>query len=106
MTLASQRLPRTPEFVGRREEQSYYAWRLQTEGLAHIWGLPGSGKTALAAELAADGHRYGQMILWHTCRAGRDSTLLGIIRGLAQALAAAGDDTLWRELRQAAARRA
>ncbi|MEO7913611.1 MAG: AAA family ATPase [Roseiflexaceae bacterium] len=101
VTLASQRLPRTPEFVGRREEQSYYAWRLQTEGLAHIWGLPGSGKTALAAELAADGHRYGQMILWHTCRAGRDSTLLGIIRGLAQALAAAGDDTLWRELRQA-----
>jgi AAA ATPase-like protein/Homeodomain-like domain-containing protein len=101
VTLASQRLPRTPEFVGRREEQSYYAWRLQTEGLAHIWGLSGSGKTALAAELAADGHRYGQMILWHTCRAGRDSTLLGIIRGLAQALAAAGDDTLWRQLRQA-----
>src|SRR5215212_2990933 len=101
VTLASQRLPRTPEFVGRREEQSYYAWRLQTEGLAHIWGLPGGGKTALAAELAADGHRYGQMILWHTCRAGRDSTLLGIIRGLAQALAAAGDETLWRELRQA-----
>jgi hypothetical protein len=101
VTLASHRLPRTPEFVGRREEQSYYAWRLQTEGLAHIWGLPGSGKTALAAELAADGHRYGQMILWHTCRAGRDSTLLGIIRGLAQSLAAAGDDTLWRELRQA-----
>lgn len=101
VTLASQRLPRTPEFVGRREEQSYYAWRLQTEGLAHIWGLPGSGKTALAAELAADGRRYGQMILWHTCRAGRDSTLLGIIRGLAQALAAARDDTLWRELRQA-----
>jgi transposase len=101
VTLASQRLPRTPEFVGRREEQSYYAWRLQTEGLAHIWGLSGSGKTALAAELAADGHRYGQMILWHTCRAGRDSTLLGIIRGLAQALAAAGDDVLWRELRQA-----
>ncbi|HEU5097951.1 MAG TPA: AAA family ATPase [Roseiflexaceae bacterium] len=101
LAIASQRLPRTPDFVGRREEQSYYAWRLQTEGLAHIWGLPGSGKTALAAELAADGHRYGQTILWHTCRAGRDSTLLGIIRGLAQALAAAGDDTLWRELRQA-----
>jgi transposase len=101
--LAGQRLPRTADFVGRREEQSYYAWRLQTDGLAHIWGLPGSGKTALAAELAADGRRYGQAILWHTCRAGRDSTLMGIIRGLAQALAAAGDDALWRELRQAPA---
>jgi transposase len=99
--LASQQLPRTPNFVGRREEQSYYAWRLQAEGVAHIWGLPGSGKTALAAELAAEGHRYGQIILWHTCRAGRDSTLLGILRGLAQALAGAGDEALWRELRQA-----
>jgi len=99
-TLASQQLPRTPDFVGRRQEQSYYSWRLQTDGVAHIWGLPGSGKTALAAELAAEGHRYGQTIVWHTCRAGRDSTLLGIIRGLAQALAGAGDELLWRELRQ------
>jgi len=98
--LASQQLPRTPDFVGRRQEQSYYSWRLQTEHVAHIWGLPGSGKTALAAELAAEGHRYGQTILWHTCRAGRDSTLLGMIRGLAQALAGEGDETLWRELRQ------
>jgi transposase len=100
-TLASQQIPRTPDFIGRRDEQSYYAWRLQAEGLAHIWGLPGSGKTALAAELAADGHRYGQTILWHTCRPGRDATLLGIVRGLARALAATGDDLLWRELRQA-----
>lgn len=99
--LASQQLPRTPDFVGRHNEQAYYAWRLQTESLAHIWGLPGSGKTVLAAELAAEGHRYGQLVLWHTCRAGRDCTLLGIIRGLAQALASAGDDTLWREIRQA-----
>jgi adenylate kinase family enzyme len=71
--------------------------------LAHIWGVPGSGKTALAAELAAEGHRYGQTILWHTCRAGRDTTLPGIIRGLAQALAGTGDDQLWREVRQAPA---
>lgn len=98
--LASQRLPRTPDFVGRREEQSYYAWRLQTEGFAYIWGVPGSGKTALAAELAAEGRRYGQMILWHTCRVGPESMLLGIIDGLAQALASTGDETLWRELRQ------
>src|SRR5258706_2870045 len=30
--LASQRLPRTPDFVGRRDEESYYACRLQAEG--------------------------------------------------------------------------
>jgi hypothetical protein len=99
--LVSQRLPRTLDFVGRRDEESYYAWRLQTEGVAHIWGLPGSGKTALAAELAAEGVRYGQTTLWHTSHAGPDSTLLGIIRGLAKALAAAGDDTLWRRIRRA-----
>jgi hypothetical protein len=97
--LVSQRLPRTPDFVGRYEEQSYYAWRLQTEGIAHIWGPPGSGKTALAAELAAEGYRYGQTILWHSCGAGPDATLMGIIRGLAKALASAGDELLWQELR-------
>ena len=99
--LTRQRLPRTPDFIGRHEEQSYYAWRLQAEGLAHIWGLPGSGKTALAAELAAEGHRYGQTILWHTCRAGPESTLIGIVRGLAKALAGAGDDELWQQFRRA-----
>jgi AAA ATPase domain/Homeodomain-like domain len=97
--LVSQRLPRTPDFVGRYEEQSYYAWRLQTEGIAHVWGPPGSGKTALAAELAAEGYRYGQTILWHSCGAGPDATLIGIIRGLAKALASAGDELLWQELR-------
>jgi transposase len=101
VTLSSQRLPRTLDFIGRRDEESYYAWRLQTEGIGHIWGLPGSGKTALAAELAAEGVRYGQTILWHTCYAGPDAALLGIIRGLAKALAAAGDDLLWREMRRA-----
>jgi hypothetical protein len=98
--LASQRLPRTPNFIGRRDEESYYAWRLQAEGVAHIWGLPGSGKTALAAELAAEGARYGQTILWHICQAGPDATLPGIIRGLAKALAATGDEALWQELRR------
>jgi transposase len=99
--ISSQRLPRTPDFIGRRDEESYYAWRLQAEGIAHIWGLPGSGKTALAAELAAEGARYGQSILWHTCHAGPDAGLLGIIRGLAKTLAASGDDLLEREMRRA-----
>jgi hypothetical protein len=95
-TLASQRLPRSADFVGRREEQSYYAWRLQTEGIAWLWGPPGSGKTALAAELAAEGRRYGQTILWHTCRPGADATAAGIAAGLlvAAGVGAAGDSPL------------
>lgn len=102
-TLSSKRLPRTPDFVGRHDEESYYAWRLQTEGSAIIWGLPGSGKTALAAELAAEGRRYGQTVLWHTCQSGRDATVAGIVQGLAQALASTSDDTLWRALRRMSA---
>lgn len=98
--LASQRLPRTADFVGRHDEQAYYAWRLQTEGQIHIWGLPGSGKTALAAELAADGRRYGQMVLWHSCRPGAESSVFGVIEGLGQALASTGDNALWQTIRQ------
>jgi hypothetical protein len=98
--LVCQRLPRTPDFVGRHEEQSYYAWRLQTEGRAAIWGLPGSGKTVLAAELAAEGHRFGQRVVWHTCAAGRDATLVGMVRGLAQSLAGSPEDLLWQRARQ------
>lgn len=83
----SQLLPRTADFVGRRDEQSYYAWRLQTEGIAHLWGLAGCGKTALAAELAAEGQRYGQSIVWHSCDSGANARLAGVLRGLLAGLA-------------------
>lgn len=99
-SLALQRLPRTPDFVGRHEEESYYSWRLQTEGVAHLWGLPGCGKTVLAAELAAHSHRSGRRVVWHTCAAGPDATLAGIVRGLAEWLATGGDDALLAEARQ------
>lgn len=99
-TQACERLPRTPDFVGRHDEQAYYAWRLQAEGHAHIWGLPGSGKTALAAELAAESHRSGLRVLWHTCLAGREASLAGIVRGLIEALSSAPDDELIQQARQ------
>ena len=96
---AAQRLPRTPGFVGRRDEQAYYTWRLQTEGYAALWGIPGCGKTALAAELAADGQRYGQTVLWHTCLPGADATLTGILESFGRAIAGMGDTALWNILR-------
>lgn len=88
---AGQRLPRSADFVGRRDEQSYYAWRLQAEGVAWIWGLPGSGKTALAAELAAEGRRYGQTIAWHTCRPGLDGGAAALAGSLVLALGGVED---------------
>jgi hypothetical protein len=87
-TRLAQRLPRAVDFVGRREEEAYYAWRLQTEGRAWVWGLPGSGKSALAAELAAEGRRYGQSVIWHTCLPGPSATLSGIMHGLLRDLSA------------------
>jgi hypothetical protein len=98
--LVLQRLPRTPDFVGRHEEENYYSWRLQTEGIAHLWGLPGCGKTVLAAELAARSHRGGRRVVWHTCAAGPEATLAGIVRGLAEGLAGSADDVLLAEVRQ------
>lgn len=83
---AERRLPRTADFVGRRAEQAFYTWRLDADRLAWIWGLPGSGKTALAAELAAEARRSGQAVVWHTCRPGLESSAEGLLNDLALSL--------------------
>ena len=80
-------LPRAADFVGRHEEQAFYSWRLQTDRVAYIWGLPGCGKTALAAELAAESRRYGQRVAWHECATALQAQPAAIARGLLSALA-------------------
>lgn len=89
-----QRLPRVAEFVGRAQQQAFYSAQLISSGVALIWGVACSGKTALAAEIAAEGRRYGQRVIWHSCQSTADATLRGILRGLARSLAACGDDSL------------
>jgi transposase len=89
-----QRLPRVAEFVGRAEQQAFYSAQLISNGLTQIWGLPACGKTALAAEIAAEGRRYGQRVIWHSCGSVADATLSGLVRGLARGLASSGDETL------------
>lgn len=59
--------PPAPPLVGRDQELAYYEQRLEQAGLALIWGVPGSGKTALAATLAARAQSAGQRVIWHTC---------------------------------------
>lgn len=59
-------IPECDPFFGRDDELSYYQWRLRRDSLAVIWGLAGSGKTALAARLALEGQRVGQAVIWHT----------------------------------------
>jgi transposase len=95
---APQRLPRAPEFVGRGEEQALYSSQLISNSVTMIWGAAGSGKTSLAAEIAAEGRRYGQRVIWHGCQSGSDATLDGILRGFGRAFATCGDEALLQAL--------
>jgi tetratricopeptide (TPR) repeat protein len=85
-------------FVGREQELAAYAETLQATGSAIITGMPGLGKTALAAVLAlrmSPPHR----IFWHTFHAGEGlDTLLWNLAGF---VAWHGNDSVWR-LRQIA----
>lgn len=72
--------PVVPPLFGRDRELQYYEQRLTTEGIAVIWGLPGSGKTVLAGTLAAQQRQAGAEVVWHRCGGSGDA----IVRTLLQ----------------------
>ena len=62
-------IPATTDFVGRVQELAYYREQLVGQNLAIIHGFAGTGKTALAAQLATDQQEKGTTVLWVTfCR--------------------------------------
>ena len=79
-------IPRVEPFFGRDDELAYYEWRLRTENTAVIWGFAGSGKTALAARLAANGQRHGQAVIWHTLSAETSTLVRDALSALAGGL--------------------
>lgn len=79
-------IPAVELFVGRDDEVSYYQWRLRQDNMVVIWGLAGSGKTALAAKLAAEGQRLGQAVVWHTVSAEPGSPVRDTLSALAGGL--------------------
>lgn len=88
--------PRPPEvqhFVGREAELGYFAAKLATYHLAVITGMPGMGKTALAARLAG---RVASPFrtFWHAFHAGEG--FQSIVWKLAGFLAWHGQGDLWR----------
>jgi tetratricopeptide (TPR) repeat protein len=92
--------PEVPGFVGREAELAYFAEKLAASGLAVVAGMPGVGKTALAAVLA---DRIGEpgRTLWHSFHEGEG--IEEIIWKLAAFLFWQGgeQEVLWRMLQLA-----
>jgi ATP/maltotriose-dependent transcriptional regulator MalT len=93
-----ERPPETRGFLGRVDELDSLSQQLTSDRLVVITGLPGVGKTALAAALAQRHGGFGHLF-WHTFHAG--DSLHIIIWKLAQFLAWHGRSDLWLQLQSA-----
>ncbi len=89
------RPPEVAHFVGRTTELAYFQDKLAQHHLAVIVGMPGIGKTTLAAKLALNSAAPDD-IFWHTFRA--NEGVETIIWKLAGFLAWHGKRDLWRML--------
>jgi len=67
--------PQTPGFIGRSIELARYSNRISASHLAIICGMPGIGKTALAARLARQVNQPDK-IFWHTFHSGESLSVL------------------------------
>jgi tetratricopeptide (TPR) repeat protein len=82
--LKPDQLPLVRPFIGRESELTRYEQQLEARHLAVVWGMPGIGKTVLAAELAQ--RTAGTCaVFWHTFRA--TEGLTGVLQKLADFLA-------------------
>ncbi len=93
-------LPDVSGFVGRERELAYFASILDAAHFAIIAGMPGVGKTTLAARLAHQAAADPARILWHRFHEGE--SIEAIIWQLAGLMARNGQGELW-EMLQAAA---
>lgn len=89
------RPPKVDGFVGRNEELTYFAEKLEKNRLAVISGMAGVGKTALATNLA-EWVSKPHKTFWHSFKEG--DGLEGVIWRLANFLAWHKRDDLWQLL--------
>jgi tetratricopeptide (TPR) repeat protein len=85
--------PDIGHFVGREREIAYFTEILETSHFAVIAGMPGVGKTALAARLASQVASDPDHIFWHQFHEGEGIEV--IVWRLAGLLARNGQDELW-----------
>jgi len=85
--------PETMNFVGRKQELTYYATSLAADHVAVIAGMPGVGKTAIAAKLARQTAKSHDRIFWHQFHEGEG--IETIIWRLAGMLYRHGQRALW-----------
>ncbi|GAB4211798.1 MAG: hypothetical protein OHK0022_46760 [Roseiflexaceae bacterium] len=91
-------VPESAGFLGRTDELSAMQERLDKSGLLMITGMPGVGKTMLAATLARRVAPSDQ-IFWHSFSAGENlDALIWLLAGM---LARHGQSGLWELLQQA-----
>ncbi len=94
------RPPDISGFVGREKELALYGEALRSAHFAVIAGMPGVGKTALAAKLASQVSSDPDHIFWHQFHEGEH--IEAIIWRLAGLLARNGQGELWQMLQIAA----
>ena len=91
--------PDIPGFIGRGRELADYRAKLASQGIVVVAGMPGVGKTALAARLAieaASAQDDASKVFWHTVRA--DEKIEAIVWKLAGFLAWHGRPSVWEML--------
>ncbi|GIW00414.1 helix-turn-helix domain-containing protein [Roseiflexus sp.] len=91
--------PPSASVVGYETELDLYVASLRRDSLALIWGDTEEA-FALAAALASHLHTRGQKVIWHAAAPPDIEPRPGLrlLQTLAAALAAEGDDELWRHL--------
>lgn len=90
----SEPIPLSVDFVGRQRELAAYRHLLSSQHLATIHGFAGTGKTALAAQLAAERQASGQPVIWITLSPGINVDLDGFLDALAICLEELGHNEL------------
>jgi DNA-binding SARP family transcriptional activator len=87
-------IPCATDFVGREKELSLHKQHLASQNLAVLHGFAGTGKTALAAQLAAERQQRGHPVIWITFCADVNTDLDSFLGLLACALAELDDAKL------------